>query len=378
MKWLILNTDYPAFLRWFCAQHPELADLAYDEQMRLRNETLFSVADFYSGALRDLGHEAWDVHANNEITQKTWAREHGAGGARRRSWVAAVLPFVGRRLRQEPAHGWFHKIVAAQVKHYRPDVLLNQTMYDIRSDFIREVKPYARLVIGQHGAPPPEDQDLSCYDLIISAGPELVSHFRGLGLRSELNRLGFGRRVLDAVGNGQPADIPVSFIGTLSRMLHQRRHQLLEVLCTRHDVEIWGMIADDLDIGSLRRGRHHGPAWGREMYEILHRSRVTLNAHADFSRTMAGNMRLYEATGMGTLLLTDRQDGLRELFVEGKEIMTYGTPEECMEAIEYYLDHEEERQAIARAGQARTLREHTYHHRAAELMDIVTRHLRTC
>ena len=40
-------------------------------------ESLFGVADFYSGNLRKLGHEAWDIRINNEFMQKAWAREHG-------------------------------------------------------------------------------------------------------------------------------------------------------------------------------------------------------------------------------------------------------------------------------------------------------------
>ena len=64
MKFLILNTDYPGFRRWLYAQHPGLAKQPYEEQMQAWVESLFGVADFYSGNLRKLGHEAW-------------AREHG-------------------------------------------------------------------------------------------------------------------------------------------------------------------------------------------------------------------------------------------------------------------------------------------------------------
>ncbi len=66
MRFLILNTDYPAFLRWLYAQHPRLEHEPYEEQMRVRMETLFGVADFYSRNLRKLGYEAWDVHELNE------------------------------------------------------------------------------------------------------------------------------------------------------------------------------------------------------------------------------------------------------------------------------------------------------------------------
>ena len=77
MKFLILNTDYPEFLCWLYAQNPGLEDRPYQEQMQARAESLFGVADFYSTNLCKLGHEAWDIHANNEFMQKTWAKEHG-------------------------------------------------------------------------------------------------------------------------------------------------------------------------------------------------------------------------------------------------------------------------------------------------------------
>ncbi len=78
MKFLILNTDYPEFLRWLYAQHSGLEKQLYEVQYRARMDSLFGTADFYSSNLRKLGHEAWDVIANIEPMQKQWAREHGS------------------------------------------------------------------------------------------------------------------------------------------------------------------------------------------------------------------------------------------------------------------------------------------------------------
>jgi spore maturation protein CgeB len=39
--------------------------------------------------------------------------------------------------------------------------------------------------------------------------------------------------------------------------------------------------------------------------------------------------------------------------------------------IRQYLDHEDDRRTMARAGQARTLRDHTYRTRMEELVEIV-------
>jgi len=57
-------------------------------------------------------------------------------------------------------------------------------------------------------------------------------------------------------------------------------------------------------------------------------------------------------------------------------VVPYKSPEECSELIKYYLEHEDERLAIARAGQERTLSEHTWFHRMKELTDILDRYLR--
>jgi spore maturation protein CgeB len=112
------------------------------------------------------------------------------------------------------------------------------------------------------------------------------------------------------------------------------------------------------------------------MYDILKRSLLTLNHHVDIAEDYAGNQRLFEATGVGTLLVTDWKKNLHEMFEPGKEVVAYHSPEECVEMIRYYLEHENERQAIARAGQQRTLRDHTCRHRMEELVSIVERHFR--
>ena len=77
MKFLILDTDYPEFLCWLYAQHPGLERQSYEHQMRVRYESLFGIADFYSSNLCKLGFEAWDIYANNEFMQRTWQMSTG-------------------------------------------------------------------------------------------------------------------------------------------------------------------------------------------------------------------------------------------------------------------------------------------------------------
>ena len=388
MRFLILNTDWAEFLPWLYAKHPGLEYQPYEEQMQVWAESLFGLADFYSSNLRKLGHEAWDIRANNEFMQKAWAREHGIHvdepapiEQRARTvlqcarCIAAktVLRYlkllfrpVLRSLDSQPA--WFYDILSAQIKYYRPDILLNQDIY-LSSQFFREVKSYVRLLVGQRAAPLPQGQDFSVYDLMISSLPNVVDYFRRHGIRSELHRLGFEPAVLERLGEVKKS-IEVSFVGSLSGS-HTSRRRWLDHVCQRARVEVWGRGINSLPKGSPVLSCYQGTAWGLEMYRILRGSQITLNHHIDMAESYANNLRLFEATGVGTLLITDWKENLHEMFEPGKEVVAYRSPEECVELIQYYLEHDEEREVIARAGQQRTLREHTYHHRMQELLNIL-------
>ncbi len=107
------------------------------------------------------------------------------------------------------------------------------------------------------------------------------------------------------------------------------------------------------------------------MYQVLRRSRITLNSHIDLAGREAGNMRLFEATGAGTFLLTDHKDNLDTLFELNREVVAWRSIDDCLRAIDHYLRDDRTRAAIARAGQAKTLAQHTYRYRAAEILGFV-------
>jgi spore maturation protein CgeB len=107
------------------------------------------------------------------------------------------------------------------------------------------------------------------------------------------------------------------------------------------------------------------------MYRLLRDARISLNRHIAEAEGHANNMRLYEATGVGSMLLTDEGSNLSELFEPGREVVTYAGVDDLIEKARHYLAHEDERLTIAQAGQARTLRDHTYEVRMGELAQIL-------
>jgi hypothetical protein len=395
MRFIIIDTDYPEFLSWLYARHHRLEKQPYEDQMRARNESLFGVADFYSSNLRRLGHEAYDIHANNEFMQKAWAKEHAmkikqSMSEKFRRFSRQFVPISGRTplrylrhvlspaLRSlEAPPSWFYDVLAQQIKYYQPDVLLNQAMDSIGSPFLKGMKSYVRLLVGQIASPLPREEHFGCYDLVVSSLPNFVDYFRRMGVPSELNRLAFEPRVLERLDEDEDessSKATVSFVGSISPA-HEARVRLLEHLCRRLPVDIWGQGIESLPASSPIHKRFMGKAWGIGMYRILRRSKITLNHHIDVSGRYANNCRLYEATGVGTLLITDWKENLEEMFEPGKEVIAYRTAEECAERIRYFLEHDDERKAIANAGQQRTLREHTYYQRLQQLESIVRKYL---
>ena len=399
MRFLIIDSIPVSFLSRYCARHPDLGHLGYQNGWRMLMDEGLGVGDFYSESLKQLGHEAAEVVPNCEPLQEQWAAENGVGvwkkpnlhnQARRTlenmgcqwrvatgttgSHVYSVLKVPLRKLLKGPTtEPWMHEILAAQIEQARPDVLLNHALGEYRERFLQRVRPFVKLIVGQHASPLSPNVPYGCYDLMLSSLPNLVTYFRQQGVKSEYFRLGFGASMLDRLG---PMDClyDVSFVGGYSTH-HSRGTHVLERIASEVSVDFWGYGAASLPKDSPILRRYHGEAWGLDMYRVLAQSKIVLNRHISVAEDYANNMRLYEATGVGALLITDMKGNLNELFEVGKEVVAYHDAQECVELVKYHLEHENERSAIAKAGQQRTLWEHTYYHRMQELVDIVKRYL---
>ena len=374
MKILIINTDYSDFLVWLYSQHHGLDQETYTNQLNAFNESLFGVSDFYSRNLGQLGNEVIDIHFNNSNLQEAWLKEK-----------ALIIPNMSRRQfkflhRIKP---WFshnnskhlYDILARQIEYFQPDIVLNQAMDSINPSFLINNKHNIGMLIGQHASPLTKnfDGDLSVYDLVFSSLPNCVNFFKKKGIASELNKLAFDPYVLQRIDTNSQPIYPVSFVGGLSSN-HSKRIHLLEYLCKHRGIKIWGQGIKNIPRDSLIKSKYAGESWGIAMYNILKHSKITINCHIDMAENFANNLRLYEATGVGTLLITDWKKNINDIFEDGKEIVTYKTPEECNELIEYYLENDDERQKIALAGQKRTLIDHNYIIRMQEFLEIISKY----
>lgn len=373
MKILIVDTYYAAFLARFYASQESLHNADYQTQLQSLIDACFGTSDFYSRHLNELGCEAQDLVVNCVPLQKRWARDNRvplSDLALRVPHRLFRLPLIGKMLANLPG---LMDVAVAQIRAARPDVLYCQDLSFFPAEVLRELKQDVRLIVGQIACPLPPESFLKGYDLILTSFPHFVDRLKALGVRSEYFRIGFDERVLSLLGVVNK-DIDFSFVGGISRH-HGGALPLLEFLAEKTDIRIFGYGVNDLSAESPIRQRHEGEVWGVDMYRALARSRITLNRHINVAENNANNMRLYEATGVGAMLLTDRKQNLHELFEVGKEVVVYSSKEEAEELVRYYLDHPEEVEQIAQAGQARTLRDHTYKARMNELKSILKNYL---
>jgi spore maturation protein CgeB len=231
------------------------------------------------------------------------------------------------------------------------------------------------LVAGQIASAAPPDQRLRMFDLLLTSFPHYVERFERAGVAAEYFRIGFDPRVLEQVSDIS-TEHDVVFVGALNGIRHRRGNRPIAYAARKLTLDVWGYDLRGRTPWSPLRARYRGEAWGIDMFRILASSRIVLNRHITDARQYANNMRLYEATGVGSLLVTDAKENLADLFEPGREVVTYRSGHELVAQVRRYQADEDARREIAAAGQARTLRDHTYAVRMSELAEILERHRR--
>ena len=364
-KVLIIDTYYPKFVSQWFTQHPEVKQQSYAQQLQRLLAEHFGTGDSYSYYLNQQGYQTQDVIADSLCLQQQWGTEHGL---RVRVWPH--LPLVGQYTDRLP----LYRLLQAQIADFQPDILYMQNLSFCDPLLLRKLKKQVKLLVGQIACPLPPTPFVKPFDLILTSFPHFVPKLQALGVKAEYFKIGFEERILTQLKNNAEKKYDVVFIGGFSAV-HTAGAKLLEQLAAVVPVDVWGYGTESLSPNSPLRQRYHGEAWAMDMYRTIRQAKICINRHSSASAQYANNMRLYETTGLGTLLVTDQKENLGDLFEVGKEVISYDTVEQLISQVQYYLKHDDEREAIAKAGQERTLREHTYQHRMRELDTILQRYL---
>lgn len=110
-------------------------------------------------------------------------------------------------------------------------------------------------------------------------------------------------------------------------------------------------------------------SFGRNLYDLCATVKIVVapkHPQTDFY----WSSRVYMITGSGGFMLHPRLEGLKEEFENKKNIAFYHDIDSLFEKIDYYLEHEDERKAIQKAGYELTTSKYTYLDRVKQLLEI--------
>ncbi len=396
MRLLRVTTINQAYLNKFYKKNNVLIDKSYDDQQASLFYDAYAHSDSYSHYLAKYGYECREIVANALPIQKAWCCQNNV------SWDES---------------NYVKKLPIEYAKRFKPEIVcLDGSIFD--TGWVQELRlncPSIRLVFGFYGISPASYDFMRGYDIVFTPVQSLARQFVAAGLDARVLPHAFDPRILQKIDVMQEKTFALTFIGSVVRInyFHKRRARFLEELSENFALTVFTNDAADpmlkqfVRVASYdlfaklkklgvtnaallqfpligkyillqdrpRLQRDHSlwsrvfpPVYGLEMYNALVQSQVTLNTHAECAGNSAGNMRLFEATGVGTCLLTDYKNDLHLLFEPDHEVVTYKTVEECKEKLKWLFEHPDKRKQIAMAGMKRTLNWHTYEKRAA-LMD---------
>lgn len=236
------------------------------------------------------------------------------------------------------------------------------------------------------------------FQWVVTYDGRAVAKYKRVGCRNVVHHQpGIDLKIFRKL-EGRPKDIDVSFVGLWSKP----RERLINYL-----------RAAGINVFVRGRGWPEGPIESdAEMVDVVNRSKIALSLNTPafyvgwrpiaslfFRRARLGeggsrykldihnffgNLRMwldkrnaqvkerqFQVPGCGTMEITQDADDLRDYYKLGEEIVVYKDNKDLVEKIKYYLAHPEEREAIAKRGYERTIRDHSNKRRYEDIFRMI-------
>lgn len=162
----------------------------------------------------------------------------------------------------------------------------------------------------------------------------------------------------------------VCFVGNWSK---KRQMVLEEVLQITENIAIYGgkWFSKNLLNPKIRccvKGRYID---GESLVVLYNQSKIVLNVtnwgFGEGDRRSGMNMRILEVTATGSFLLTDGSKDLESVITPDEHLVVYGSMEDCLTKIKYYLENEPAREEIAKQGHRYVIENYNYGNIADEI-----------
>lgn len=191
-----------------------------------------------------------------------------------------------------------------------------------------------------------------------------VRKLRSMGVQADYLQIGFPERIFTPTGDAKQCP-DIIFMGNYTRgfPLSEYRRQMVEYLRQKYG----------------QRFAVYGNSWGGSSYAVgdqheeaayYRGCKVAINlSHFNYSRYSSD--RIFRLMGAGAFCLSHHYAELEEDFTIGEHLDVWNTFDGLSYKIDYYLDHQEERQRIAAAGSAHVHANCTWSVRVRELNQLL-------
>lgn len=365
---------YPDALDYFYQENPDVITLPYAEHYN-------RFITWHLGWPTDMAHYLNQYHfschfitVNDQILQKKWLQEYA----------------INKTLYSEQA------IILEQVNHYKPEILWLSALFDYFGNFVQELKQYTKKIITWIGSPFVDYTDTTGLDILLTENPLTL-----INQHNDFNNVivtspGFDPSIITLLKNVKKQYL-ISFIGSITPA-HKERLNLLTFLLEHNiTIQLFSRIEHELTISTSTRLlwltknliKHpiatlpttfktiqsiyqkqqiiaqlstikklsHKPVFGLTMYKTLAASYATINPHIDCAQGYGNNMRMIEAAGSGTCLITNAANN--GSLIPNKECITYQNKNELLAIIQNLAEQPALLTKIGHNAQQKILNYHT-------------------
>ena len=336
---------------------PDLSTISRQEYLNRLIRLRSNYSDFYTYHLNPDEWEAEEFFLlDNTFLDKT-ARE--LFGSRYR------LIRYGNSLRNKLRLGsrrWRDYVIHKYIEKVKPDAIFVRSQ-PLPSDFWQRYRENT-LLVSRLSARLPVGWHPNHWDLIYTDQPDFQKFFELHGVRTILNDQGFDDRIVDELITREKKH-EVSFVGGLGTQNFLQRTNFINRVAPQIDFQWWGywwQYGGDgrqlEDFSALHR-TFRGRTSGLEMFQIFKDSKVVINDYVDTANGIGFNQRMFEVMGSGAFMLTRNAPNFEGLFPPNI-FATYENDQDFLDKIAYYLEHEREREEIAKNGQQFVLEHYNY------------------
>ena len=364
MKLLHISSVYDELIKSFEYQNPDLENLNYDKHFNKFINYSRGQEFSYSYYLKNYGIETEVFYINYTSLSMKYS---SISNNNRKNFTNLNL-------------------LENKIEDFKPDIIYIQNTIFFKNQDILNLKkkfPFIKFVISWICTPLRKEilSVIDSSDLILTCSKEYFKdliqlHQNVLQINHAFdernyNHLEFDKKIFD-----------VSFYGSIivKKGFHINRLNILnEIISEIKQINICGQTDFDYkEVFNIKnfinyyqiKNKIKLPVYGIDYFKMVSNSKICINTHAD-NQEFSGNMRLFDVTGQGTLLLTDKNKDSKDFFISDTECVEFENAQDAIEKINWLLKNPKKLIEIAENGRKKTLEFFSYKNRCEIISKIL-------